>query len=136
MEIEHVFIVWFSAMGFLMLMYIISVFWGQGKNYTNSKSKSVNLYDEESSKEKIKKDLKRKIEREEIMLEEMKIKKDELEQKIDTLKYQITDSYETENRNQTEIRKAEISLRQAVLKIEEKEEVIVWLKKELWEVEK
>ena len=58
------------------------------------------------------------------MLEEMEIKTDEIESKIQKLSYTISNDFEEEERNQAEIRRLQVSLRQAKVKIEEKSDII------------
>ena len=76
--------------------------------------------------------LKNKLKKEEIMLEDMCIKRDEIENKIEKHSYSIHENIDDENKNEIEVRKFKLALKQANLKIEEKEESIRLLKDELW----
>jgi len=56
--------------------------------------------------------LKKKIEREEIALEEMDIKREDIENKIEALYYATPESIDIEKKNEMEMRKLNLQLRQ------------------------
>lgn len=87
---------------------------------------------EQKNHEKLAKDLKKKIEREEIALEEMDIKKEDIENKIEALHYATPESIDIEKKNEMEIRKLNLQLRQLAGKVEERRESLSALKQEQW----
>lgn len=118
---NSIMILWFI----FLLIYVMAHSWGEN----NTKHISKEDHPSENKKETILKTL----EREEIGLEWMMIKEEEIEAEIHSLKYDITSSFEEEKKNEMNIRKNELSLKQVKMKIKERRENIEKLKKELWE---
>jgi len=73
----------------------------------------------------------RQLEKENITLETMKIKKEEVENDIDKLKLEASMNFEKEAENETKIRKLELQVKQLNIKIREKENDIYDLSYEI-----
>lgn len=128
---------------FLIIAWVFVMYWIAGNfNFWWSSSRSdrdeENFIDEfaditeQKSQEKFVKDLKKKIEREEIALEEMDIKREDIENKIEALYYATPESIDIEKKNEMEMRKLNLQLRQLAWKTEERRENLSALKQELW----
>ena len=128
---ENVIGLWLFLIFFL---WVLQVFFSTSSSSSSQNQKQEKENVSSSWAHKVKKDLLRKLEKEKIMLEEMEIKTDEIESKIQKLSYTISNDFEDEEKNQSEIRRLQVSLRQAKVKIEEKEEIISWLEEEIWKI--
>lgn len=107
--------IWFFA--FLFIMKILTASENEWWNQIN-----VNNYTSPNNAEKTNKY--KKLEREQINLENIKIKRDECLNEIETLKIESSMNFEKETMNDTKIRKLEVQIRQLNLKIKEKEDDI------------
>lgn len=107
--------IWFFA--FLFIMKILTANEGEWWNQIN-----VNNYTSPNNAEKTNKY--KKLEREQINLENIKIKRDETENNINKLKIEALTDFEKEDENQIKIRKLEQQVKQANIKIGEKENEI------------
>ena len=107
--------IWFFA--FLFIMKILTASENEWWNQIN-----VNNYTSHNNAEKTNKY--KKLEREQINLENIKIKRDECLNEIETLKIESSMNFEKEALNDTKIRKLEVQIRQLNLKIKEKEDEI------------
>lgn len=90
---------------------------GESQNIQKNDDKSINQ--NKSNEEKLK--IQRSIEKEKMALENLNIKKEEVENEIDKLKFEWSANFEKEAENSIKIRKLDLQVRYLIMNIKEKE---------------
>jgi len=114
-------ILWMFAFFFVLKI----MGWDGWDNNNNNNQQQNRWYNDEKNKKY------RQLEKENITLETMKIKKEEVENDIDRLKLEASMNFEKEAENETKIRKLELQVKQLNIKIREKENDIYHLSYEI-----
>lgn len=116
-EIEQIKILSWLLILIFAFIYIVWEIWHSSKPKQNSD------YINNDNSENIRK-LSNKIEKESLVFENMKIKKEEIENEIEALKIEWSMDFEKEMRNEKKIKKLDLQVRQMNMKLSEKEENI------------
>jgi len=123
------FAIWFFVIFFIIITIMntgIGGWWGWNWNtWWNKTSEDFSKHE----KEKVK--LYKKLEKANLAMENLLIKKEELENEIEKLDIESSMSFENENENNTKIRKLELQLKQVEIKISDMDESIYNINREI-----
>jgi len=120
---EGEFIFWIIVWVFAFVAFM-NGFW-------NTKKPNNTIWEDYSKREKDRTKLFKKLDKAKLVLENLLIKKEELENEIDKLHFDSSIDFENENQNNTKIRKYELQLKQIDMKIEEVDDNIYNINREL-----